>query len=332
MRLSVSALVIGALAGAPAFAQDVISAKSGTVHYTEGRVLLAGHEVQQKYGQFPDVKNGQELRTEAGRAEVLLTPGVILRIPENSAIKMVSNSLSDTRVEVVAGSAMVEADDTIKGDVVTLLYKNASIELLKKGLYRVDASPAQVRVYEGEAAVTAPSGRLTLGKGRETSLEGALMAVKFDTKMGDELVRWSARRSEYLSMASVSAARSLRGSGWATSGWSFNPWFGMMTYVPYSGIAYSPFGFGFWSPGAAAYYPIWGYGGYGLYSPYGYGGGGSRAAVSSPGYTNVGRANAPSFGSSMGRGGAIAVAPVSSGSGGGSGSVSAGGGGGHGRH
>jgi hypothetical protein len=327
MRLSLSALAIGALAVAPAFAQSVISAKSGTVHYTEGRVLLAGHDLEQKYGQFPDIKEGQELTTEEGRAEVLLTPGVILRMPESSTIKMISNRLSDTRIELLAGSAMVEADDTIKGDQVTLIYKDTSVEVLKRGLYRLDTSPARVRVFDGEAAVVAPSGRLTLGKGRETVLNGALMAVKFDTKDGDGLVRWSARRAEYLSMASVSAARSLRNSGWSTSGWSWNPWFGMMTYVPYRGIAYSPFGYGFYSPFAAGYFPVWGYGYYGAYAPVvNSGGGGSRSSFNNSGFSPVSRASSgPSFSGRSNAG--VAIAPVSSGS-----SAGAATGGGHGRH
>src|SRR2546429_3861810 len=48
---------------------------------------------------FPDVKENWQLRTEEGRAEVLLTPGVFLRVSENSAIRMIANRLIDTRVD-----------------------------------------------------------------------------------------------------------------------------------------------------------------------------------------------------------------------------------------
>ncbi len=47
------------------------------------------------------------LRTGQGRAEVLLTPGVFLRVGENSAIRMLDNRLLSTRVEIVSGNAIV---------------------------------------------------------------------------------------------------------------------------------------------------------------------------------------------------------------------------------
>src|ERR1022692_1271909 len=92
-----------------AFAQSVISAHSGLIHYAEGRVLLDGRPVEVSLTAFPEVKQGMELRTEDGRAEVLLNPGVFLRLAENSSIRMVNNKLSDSRVEFLSGSAVIEA-------------------------------------------------------------------------------------------------------------------------------------------------------------------------------------------------------------------------------
>jgi len=70
------------------------------IHYVEGKVLLEGQPVDPKFGEFPEVKNDQVLQTEEGRAEVLLTPGVFLRVSENSSFRMLSNRLSDTALEV----------------------------------------------------------------------------------------------------------------------------------------------------------------------------------------------------------------------------------------
>jgi hypothetical protein len=53
-----------------AFAQTVISAHSGLIHYVEGRVLLDGKPVEVKITNFPEVKENMELRTEDGRAGV----------------------------------------------------------------------------------------------------------------------------------------------------------------------------------------------------------------------------------------------------------------------
>src|SRR5882762_3617062 len=145
-------LGVAVTAGATSFvasAQSVISAKSGLIHYVEGRVYLGDQLVESKFGTFPDLKENGQLRTEDGRAEVLLTPGVFLRIGENSAIRMVTNRLIDTRLEFLSGSILVEADDLPKDNGVTIVYKDYSIKLEQKGVYRFDSEPAVLRVYDG---------------------------------------------------------------------------------------------------------------------------------------------------------------------------------------
>src|SRR5713226_3902570 len=132
-RTVASAAALFALAGLPALAQSVISAHSGLIHYAEGRVLLDGKPVEVKITAFPEIKEGKEFRTEDGRAEVLLNPGVFLRMGENSAIRMVSNKLSDSRVEFLSGSAVVESSGDLaqKDDFVTILYKDTTVRLRK---------------------------------------------------------------------------------------------------------------------------------------------------------------------------------------------------------
>jgi hypothetical protein len=282
MRIPIASLAIGALLSGSSFAQYVISAHSGVVQTVDGRAFLNDEAVQPKFGQFPEIKENQEFRTEEGRAEILLTPGVFLRMGENSSIRMVSNKLTDTRVELLTGSVMVECDDVQKNEAkdnaIMLLYKGNSMILVKHGLYRVDADPARFQVYDGEAIVKGDSGQATLKSGKETALTGVLMTENFDKKAADELYLWSNQRSSYLAKASASSAMTLRNSsgGGSYSPWQFNPMFGMFTFVPYGGVAYSPFGWGFWSPYSVlnAYYayPGYGYGGYG-YGGYGYGGG-----------------------------------------------------------
>ena len=82
------------------------------------------------------------------------------------------------------------------------------------------------------------------------AFSGETAATKFDTKDGDALYRWAKRRAEYFAVANVSAARSVSqsGSSFASSGWVYNPYYSMFTYVPLSGMFYSPFGYAFWSP------------------------------------------------------------------------------------
>ena len=248
MRQLAVVVAVLILALVPAAAQNAISARSGMVHYVEGRVLLADNPIESKFGQFPEVKEKQVLRTEAGRAEILLTPGVFLRLDENAAIRMITSRLIDTRVEIEGGTAMIEAVELLKDNNVTLVAKGAAVVLRKSGLYRINADTGQVRVYQGEAVIEQGRDRLTLKSAQETVLGTVLVAQKFDNKVGDPLYRWGKRRSEYIAMANVSGSRSLldRG-GWRSSGWSWNPYFGMFTFVPYRGVLRSPYGFSYWS-------------------------------------------------------------------------------------
>jgi hypothetical protein len=357
MRLFVAGLAFGVLAPGSAFAQSVISAHSGMVHYFEGTAYLGNERVPDlKFGQFPEIKQDQEFRTEEGRAEILLTPGVFLRVSENSSIRMVSNKLTDTRVEVLTGSAMVECEDIAKDNAIMLLYKGNSMILVKRGLYRVETNPATFQVYDGEAIVKGESGQLTLKGGKKTALQGVLMAENFDKKATDDLYLWSNRRAGYLAKANVSSAMSMQngsglnygpvfgllGFGGASSlngCWRWNPMFGMYTWVPYRGIGYSPFGYNFWSPYTVYYYQPTNYGGGGSY-----GGGavssrspvGSAFTASQLGYATGGArmSDAGSFNgiSSAPSSGSASVGAASSGGGrAGSGGVSGGASGGRGR-
>jgi hypothetical protein len=284
MRISLAGCALGVLVAGSACAQYVISAHSGVVQYVEGRAYLNNQVVDPKFGQFPDIKEQQEFRTEEGRAEILLTPGVFLRLGENSSLRMLSNRLTDTRVEVLSGSAIVECDDVPKDNSIQLVYKGNTMSLAKKGLYRIDTEPARFRVYDGEAIVKADSEPITLKSGKQMDLDQALTAQNFDRNDQDELYRWSDRRAGYIAQANVASASSANGSGYGygglgysygglgynyggigygygfLGGWAFNPAFGMYTYLPYSGFGYSPFGYTFFSPNTVYYAPS--YGGY----------------------------------------------------------------------
>ena len=154
-----------------ALAQSVISARSGLIHYVEGQVYLGDQPVETKFGSFPEVKENQQLRTEDGRAEVLLTPGVFLRLGENSSFRMVTNRLIDTRLEFLSGTAIVEADDIGKDNSVTVVYKDATVHFAKKGLYRLDSDSGGLRVFEGLAEVSAGDNTVEVRDGHVIALD-----------------------------------------------------------------------------------------------------------------------------------------------------------------
>jgi len=259
-HLGVWSVSLVAVAGM-AYGQQVISAQSGTIHYVEGTVYVNGKVIQAKTGDFVTLRPGEELRTATGRAEVLLTPGAFLRIGNQSAVRMVENRLSDTRLELRSGAATIECDLLLKDNRLTMVVGSGTISVNKHGLYRFNANPAEVRVYDGEAVVQTASGQLKLKKGKRAQLDGTLVAAKFDPKKGDMLDAWGSQRSALLASASASSARSLLGSQtpWRTAGWYFNPYYSMYTFLPGSGIVYSPFGYTFWSP---VYLGNFGTGGY----------------------------------------------------------------------
>ena len=248
-RISLTAAAFS-LVVVSANAQSVISAKAGLVHYTEGQVFVADKRVENKIGEFTEMKSGDVLRTTDGRAEVLLTPGVFLRIGENSSFKLVNNKLDDIRIDLTQGSAIIEAGEVNKYDSILITAGAATINFEKRGLFRIDSDPAALRVFDGEASVAVGGQQMKIKEGKMTSLNGVLLAEKFSKEWSDPLQRWAGRRAGYLASANLSAAKSIldSGAGWRSSGWYFNPYFGYFTFIPAFGNYYSPFGYYYYTP------------------------------------------------------------------------------------
>jgi len=276
----------------PVAAQSVISAKSGLLSYFEGQVMLNDQPVEFSTTHFADVKENSIVSTADGRAEVLLTPGVTLRMGENSSLRMITNRLVDTRVELLTGSAVVEADMIAKDTNVTVVVGQGNVALPKAGLYRFDASPAQTKVFKGDAEVEMAGQTKLVSTAHMLSMASETASIeKFDTEDTDALDRWSHRRGSYLAMANTSAARSLVSSGsipysWGMMGcspaWGYNNYYGMMTFIPCMGSLYSPYGYRFYSP-----YAISGY--YWVNPPIIYGGGAGRTGISPSGSASLAR-------------------------------------------
>src|ERR1700722_7230149 len=106
-----SALAAVIVAAVPAGAQSVVSTHSGVIYFFEGAVYLGDQRLEPHLGKFQSVPQGADLRTADGRAEVLLTPGVFLRMGDRSTIRMVATQLADTQVELQSGSAIVDAGE-----------------------------------------------------------------------------------------------------------------------------------------------------------------------------------------------------------------------------
>ncbi len=178
----------------PLSAQPVVPAKAGLISYTRGTVYLDNQRIAASTTRFIPVQENAVVRTERGRAEVLLGPCAVLRMDGDSAFRLVSNRLTEPRVDLLAGSAVVEIAALGKGASVTLGVSDVPVAMARAGLYRFDFAPPEVKVFQGRATVERPGGRIGVSAGRMLVWD-AQKPEKFDIRDGDALDLWSRRRS-----------------------------------------------------------------------------------------------------------------------------------------
>lgn len=212
------------------------TALPGTLNYVEGKVSIGTQALDSKSVGSAELQPGQELTTGKGKAEVLLTPGVFLRVGNNSSVQMISPSLTDTEVGVDKGHAMIEVAEIHPENYFRVSEQGVTTQLVKPGLYDFDLNRDQIRVFDGKALVEDGGKPVTVKGGREVSLDGnsSLQAQKFKKKAYQEgdLYRWSSLRSSYLAEANVDAAGMYIANGWGPWGlgwwganWYWDPWF-----------------------------------------------------------------------------------------------------------
>ncbi len=203
------------LSGARISAQAVIGAHSGVILFSEGSVLVDDRPVGGQIGRFSEIGSGSILRTRQGRADILLTPNAFLRLDENSSIRMVSNNLEDTRIEILTGSAMLQSGKQSTDNAVTVIFLGRQMRLTKQGSFRIDAETARLRVTAGEVEVTDGDGVATATV-QEVQLLSLLSGdvSQAGAPESDALDRWAAQRSKadsnHPSMDSEGASRKKR--------------------------------------------------------------------------------------------------------------------------
>ena len=209
-------------------------ARPGTVNYVEGQAAMGGQSLDAK-SVGTELGEGRSITTLNGKAEILLTPGVFLRLGPNSSARLVKASLTDIEVQLDQGHAMIEADQVFPENHLRVTEGSFAIDLQKKGLYDFDAAEHQVRVFDGEAVATNGSHRIELKGGHELNVAaGDMKAHGFDKKAFEgDLYSWSSLRSSYLAEANITAARTyVSGPGFWGDGWYWNPWYSAYTFIP----------------------------------------------------------------------------------------------------
>ncbi len=248
----------------PAFAQQqgANPARPGTLNYVEGQASIDGRQVTVRSVGQAEIEAGQYLATADGKAEILLTPGVFLRLDKNSTVKMIKPDLTHTEVSIEQGRAEVEADQLYPQNMILIGQKGGQTQILKNGLYEFNADANTVRTFDGKAAVYPGSNLQSNVKpvevkgGKQITLVGeAVKPVGFNKdRSEDDLYRWSELRSRYLGEANVDLASQYAdygpgyGYGGFAPGWAWDADLYGYDWIPGGGPFFSPFGFGFYSP------------------------------------------------------------------------------------
>jgi hypothetical protein len=263
------------LVGMPAFGADIPNPTQpagfpdpGTLNYVEGSASLDGQALNNKSVGNIELKAGQELTTGTGKAEILLTPGIFLRVDSNSAVKMISPDLAQTQVELESGRLGVEVDQIFPQNMIQIVDNGVTTQLMKTGYYEFSSPPTQAKVFDGLAQVEIGDGKWEELKGHhEVALAEGVRekTANFDSHPTDDaLYNWSKLRSQYLAEANNQIAGEYAYEPGFNPGWYWDPYMWDYTYLGMNPF-YSPFGWGF--------YPWGGFGGgFGFYGGGFYGG------------------------------------------------------------
>jgi hypothetical protein len=190
-------------------------ARPRSINYVEREVSIEGSPLNAGAIGALELERNQSIATQAGRAEILLTPRVFLRLADESTLKMISPDLASTELRLERGRALVEIVDIHKENDIRIDQNGAETRLLKEGLYDFDAEHNEVRVFNGPAQVNVGDRKVMLGGSQKVALNGATPRASHIQvrQYRDGFYRWSRLRSAFLSEASVSAARSYLGVG-----------------------------------------------------------------------------------------------------------------------
>jgi hypothetical protein len=160
------------------------------------------------------MKDGETLSTDArrGRVELLLAPGIVLRLAENSQIRMDDTQLSDTHVTLQQGEALIEVVQLAEGNRIQVAVGETTTEPTRPGLYRFGISQnaplkATLRVYGGEALVRSGLHVAAAKRGMAVGLDDDLAVSRFERKQTDSFHAWAARRSFALFMGDPDARK-----------------------------------------------------------------------------------------------------------------------------
>ena len=182
-------------------------------HYAEGQVWLDSQGIETESPELTrcyrvHIQEHQHLRTSAGRAEVVLAPGSILRVGEKSQVQMLSSRIHEVRLRLIQGDAIIEIAEISGENSISVLCAAAVVQFRKAGSYRLDVQPGGfsiLKVFQGQARVAKNGIQRKVGSKRSIELAGRLgRAARFDPADGDSLNVWNRHRAGVLAQAAAS--------------------------------------------------------------------------------------------------------------------------------
>ncbi|MGZ3721264.1 MAG: hypothetical protein ACXVB8_23340, partial [Bdellovibrionota bacterium] len=169
-----------------------------------------------KTARLPQIRDGETLSTgsKRDRVEVLLAPDIVLRLAENSRVRIDNTDLSDTRVTFQQGEALIEVIRLAEANRVQVTVGVTTVEPIRPGLYRIGKDRSEtrdprtqnmLRVYGGEALVRSGPRSKTVKRGMAVSLDDDLIVSRFERKQRDSFHDWAAQRSFLVFMSDPEA-------------------------------------------------------------------------------------------------------------------------------
>src|SRR6266436_7158217 len=151
--IGIASVFLAAALSVPAWGADpaqtrnakAIPARPGSLNYVEGQASIEGHSLGPEAIGKTELKARQSLETQAGKAELLLTPGVFFRLGDNSSAMMISPSLTDTELRLDKGEATVEVAELHPQNNIVIAEGGAKVRLTKTGFFAFDADHDLVR-------------------------------------------------------------------------------------------------------------------------------------------------------------------------------------------
>ena len=139
----------------------------------------------------------------SSRAEVQLGPGNLVRLNEETRLRIVDVGNRYFRIEVLSGTVNVSQLKGGEADI-DIMAPNTTVRPLKTGVYRVtvrDGGQTDLTVRKGEAEIVSSHGGEKVKSGHRASVRGERQSPELrvsDAEPKDAFDRWNERRDDVL--------------------------------------------------------------------------------------------------------------------------------------